>query len=416
MMNRTIRQSLLLLSLLLSPTVSSADNWWVEYYGGMNGDSFTDGLILDDGYIGFGTTSSFTSSPDQTHGAYVVRIDRNGILLWQKNISKLDNVIPSRIFRQAEGGFIAVGAGFDNASKQPGDIWLATFDDDGKDIRETLIRGVERFALTAVARLDDGSFVAGGSRRSIRNNDPDTLALVRFTEEGTLLWQRLVPNGADLLLRSLIRTSDGNLVASGSRRPKYRDSLLADSYIFAIRLTVDGDLVGDSRYHDLATIDCMGAAELPDGGLVLVGDRGRYDTATGTIVDYKGLLITLDRNGMEWGEPMIDSLFTVCNDVTVDDRGTVLVTGTGADTVEKIIVPRTVPAIGRYEYISNLALVEHRTFAEMNVVSATPTRILAMFDRIAVFGRTNLNGFLFSMTASATLPVEEVWEGTLDLR
>lgn len=400
--------------LFFSATLSwGAGNWWIEYYGGTKGDSFTDGLMLEDGYIGCGSTTSFLSVPGQTRGAYIVRTDRQGELLWQRNISRLDNVVPTRIFRREEGGFIVVGTGFDKSSPRNGDIWLATFDDNGNKPEEVLIRGAERFTLMAVVRLDDGSFVAGGSRTSIRSTDPDTLALVRFTGEGTILWQRPVPNGAEMLLQSLIRTTDGHLVASGNRWPKYRDSL-ANSYLFALRLTSDGDVALDRRYHVSGPINCASTAELPDGGLVLVGNKARYDTTTGTIVDNKGLLISIDRDGTTWSEPVIDELFTICNDVTVDDRGTVLVAGTGTDTVEKIVVPRTVPALARYT--STLAPIEGRTFADLNITFAAPTRIISQFDRIAVFGRTNLNGFLFSMAAAATLSVEEFREGVLDLK
>jgi hypothetical protein len=83
---------------------------WQRCYGGNNHDAINGILELDDGYIFTGSTES-TNMPGHKGDVdvWVVRIDFDGNIIWQKAFGGSRNEAGYNIFKTDDGGFIVVG-------------------------------------------------------------------------------------------------------------------------------------------------------------------------------------------------------------------------------------------------------------------------------------------------------------------
>jgi hypothetical protein len=92
---------------------------WQRCYGGNNHDAISGILELDDGYVFSGSTES-TNMPGHKGDmdVWVVRIDFDGNIIWQKAFGGSRGEAGDNIFKTDDGGFIVAG----NTNSNNGDV------------------------------------------------------------------------------------------------------------------------------------------------------------------------------------------------------------------------------------------------------------------------------------------------------
>jgi hypothetical protein len=146
---------------------------WQQCYGGNKHDAINGITEIDDGYVFMGSTSS-TDMPGHkgNNDVWVVRIDHEGNIIWQKVFGGSRNEWGANIFKTDDSGFIAVGvtqsnngdvSGNHSVSEHDHDIWMFKINSDGElqwqqcfggEGNETISRGVHR--------KSDNNFVIAG--------------------------------------------------------------------------------------------------------------------------------------------------------------------------------------------------------------------------------------------------------------
>jgi hypothetical protein len=198
---------------------------WQKTLGGLGADNANDIVATNDsGYL----IACETESLGVTHGsldAWVVKLDKNGNLLWQKALggSDLDGI--SSITESVDGGCVAAGY----TRSDDGDVigfpgfqdgWVVKLDKDGNLLWQKLLGGTDAEAFNSVVvSLDGGFVVAGGTRSSdgdvSGNRESFDAWVVKLDQEGDILWQRPLGGAGWDMGNSVISTPDGSYILAG---------------------------------------------------------------------------------------------------------------------------------------------------------------------------------------------------------
>jgi hypothetical protein len=147
---------------------------WQRCYGGNNHDAISGILELDDGYVFVGRTES-TNMPGHKgdYDVWVVRIDFDGNIEWQKVFGGSSYEAGNKIYTTDDNGFIVVGNTYSNngdvwgnhsISEHYPDIWMFKINGDGILQWQQCFGGVGREEIyKGVVRKSDNNFVISGT-------------------------------------------------------------------------------------------------------------------------------------------------------------------------------------------------------------------------------------------------------------
>lgn len=202
---------------------------WRGYFGGTNNDRAHAVVQADDG--GF-VLSGFTESDDydvsDTRGSYdfwVVKVDRNGNLLWERSFGGTGIEISQDITKTDDGGYVVAGHTFSSntdISKNNGesDMWLVKTDSTGNLVWEKSYGGTGFEAAHAVSFSKDGGFIIVGNSRSSdmdvdANAGENDMWAVKTDRNGDIVWQKTFGGSGLDFGFDVLETENGNIVLVG---------------------------------------------------------------------------------------------------------------------------------------------------------------------------------------------------------
>lgn len=177
---------------------------WRRYFGGTNNDRAHAVVQADDG--GF-VMSGFSESDDfdisNTKGSYdfwVVKIDENGTLLWEKSFGGTGIEVSYDIKKTPDGNYAILGHTFStdtDVSRNHGesDVWLIKIDDNGNLLWEKTFGGSEFDDAKGLDITPEGGFVIAGNSKSMdgdatENKGENDLWFIKTDSEGNLTHQK----------------------------------------------------------------------------------------------------------------------------------------------------------------------------------------------------------------------------------
>ncbi len=197
---------------------------WKKNYGGSGNDYIWDIRPTNDGgYIFAGHSDSTDGDVSQNFGAsdfWVVKLDTQGNIQWEKSYGGSDFEDVSKIIETGSGHFILIGSSFSNDgaftnNQGNSDIALAKIDNNGNLLWSQLFGGsgydvgidgiIDSFGnivISAYGNSNDDIFIgsSGGS---------DVL-LMSLTEDGFIIWTTLIGGSGNDQTYSLIQLNNGN--------------------------------------------------------------------------------------------------------------------------------------------------------------------------------------------------------------
>jgi len=164
--------------------------------------------VVEDGYIVCGQSiySSNKVGNSQVGGAYLIKYDKNGKLLWKKNYGNNKSAIFNDIY--IDGDYIyAVGLNNNEVGV------IVRFTKNGEYVDSNDYKYTDRLGFSGVTKLDDFIYVATSNKR----NDGDTDAMIiRYTSDLKYV-DEVIYTGKELeRFNKIITDSKDNLVAIGS--------------------------------------------------------------------------------------------------------------------------------------------------------------------------------------------------------
>ncbi|MFH6602967.1 hypothetical protein ACEZ3G_05725 [Maribacter algicola] len=202
---------------------------WRSYFGGSNNDRAHAVVQADDGgFVMTGFSESVDFDVSDSKGSYdfwVVKVDVDGNLLWQRSFGGSGIEIAQDIAKTNDNGYVITGNTFSNdtdVAKNNGesDIWLIKIDDKGNLVWERTFGGTLFDAAQSVRTCSDGGFMVTGNSKSndvdlIHNEGENDIWLVKTDSEGHMVWQKTFGgSGVDFGFDTL-ENSDKSIIVVG---------------------------------------------------------------------------------------------------------------------------------------------------------------------------------------------------------
>ncbi len=159
---------------------------WEQFIGGNDWDFGYQIIELPDSSLVIaGTTYSFGNNAD----GYIVRLDKSGNILWEKNTgSNAREELYSLTLNLKNDQIIAVGESDKNFATDSTDIYFVKLDTAGNILVDTTYGGIKFDNARQVAATYDSAFVTMGSTNSQYLADLDYYA-VKIDKNNTVAWE-----------------------------------------------------------------------------------------------------------------------------------------------------------------------------------------------------------------------------------
>jgi hypothetical protein len=244
---------------------AKGDELWRKEFDGGKADG-TSGLtavdeLPDGGFVAAGSTT--VRSAGQYDG-WVLRLDRDGKLLWAKTFGGAEEEALFAVAALRDGGAIATGAyGAD------GQGWLLRLGPNGEVVFDKRYGGAGYDVFNAVVPLRDGTFVATGTTRS-KGPAGGAAWVMRLDAKGDPMWERLLTPVKGASANTILALADGGfLVAGGSIVEPGLGSETERAWI--ARLGADGAVLWTKVFEGKGNENLFSVVALPDGGFALAG-------------------------------------------------------------------------------------------------------------------------------------------------
>lgn len=258
-----------------------------EYFSsGTYSSGYSNGITTDLAGNIYSTGKIYNGS---FYDAFVVKTDRNGNILWQKNISSNSSVdTEGKSIAVDFSGNVYVGG---QVNINTNDIFLVKFDFNGNNLWQyTLNRnpsGVEDKGLDIVIDSNNHIIIVGHSK------DTGSLdaGVIQYTKDGTFVWSSGYnsTNNKDDSAIGVAVDSSNNIYITG-----YSTQTAGNIDLLITKLTSDGQVSWSKRYNSSSDAEEKGNDIYIDslGYIYITGYSGskliilKFDTA-GNLLDYK---------------------------------------------------------------------------------------------------------------------------------
>jgi hypothetical protein len=145
-------------------TLEAPETEWTKTYGETLIDS--GGFVVqnsDGSYVIGGSTDSFGVFD---RDFWLIKIDANGNLLWNRTYGGIDREIGDSHIETSDGGFAIIGRTYQSGSSGPTDIWLIKTDKNGNQLWNKTYGGISYENGKSVLETNDGGFVIAGTTDS----------------------------------------------------------------------------------------------------------------------------------------------------------------------------------------------------------------------------------------------------------
>ena len=295
---------------------SGGELLWDKKYGGEDREEASSiSLQTDGGFILAGYTGSKGAGDLD---AWLVRVDKDGALLWDKTYGGVGNEGASDSAVLSDGSIVVLGhtesegAGMD-------DVWLLKTDANGILLWDKTYGGIDEDTGRALAVVSDGGFVVASSTVSKGAGGVD-LWVLRTDPEGNVLWDKTFGGALDDFARALLLLPDGKMVLAGGATKE----ALGQIDLWVLKLDAEGNQMWSQFYGDGDDEWALGLVGLPGAGFLVAGTSGMLSEG---LLD--GLAIRMDQDGQVlWDATFGGDAPDAFGPVTVNSGGTITCLGT----------------------------------------------------------------------------------------
>jgi len=184
---------------------------WQKTYGGTDWDEARSiQQTSDGGYAVAGRTDSFGAGD---RDFWVLKLDSDGNIQWQKTYGGADWDWARSIQQTSDGGYVVAGYTY-SFGAGTSDFWVLKLDRDGHIQWQKTYGGTDWDGARSIQQTSDGGYVVAGYTYSFGAGLNDFWVL-KLDRDGHIQWQKTY-GGADWdWARSIQQTSDGGYVVAG---------------------------------------------------------------------------------------------------------------------------------------------------------------------------------------------------------
>lgn len=187
---------------------------WSQRFTGLGNSGrffLFDALELPDGsWIAVGAASIIDRPPQN---AWIVRFSATGAVLWQSEYGGGQVETARSVIRTSDGGF-AVAGWSSSSGAGSDDVWVLKIDVNGAVQWQKTYGGFDADQAEGIVQLSDGGYAVAGYTNSFTASGHSPFVL-RLDAAGNLQWSKVVGSGVWGDLGAIARTGDGHIVVQG---------------------------------------------------------------------------------------------------------------------------------------------------------------------------------------------------------
>jgi uncharacterized repeat protein (TIGR01451 family) len=260
-------------------------------------------LVVGLSFSNDGTVTGHHGTTDSSD-AWIVKLNKSGDVEWQKSYGGSNTDEFTHAVQAGNGDFICVGTtrstdgdvtGLHTSGKVASDVWVVRIDRNGAIKWNKAFGGSEEDHGQVIRSTPDGNYVIGGDAQSndfdvSGNHGAADIWLLKINGQGNLLWQKTYGNANAQYVSSITVTSDNKYLISGYQEYKGYPAYQPGEYVLGVyeKAAVKTDAQGNSLWEQfpLFTTGPLGPSafisrifELPGGNLFSVGNAfNEYET------------------------------------------------------------------------------------------------------------------------------------------
>jgi len=235
---------------------------WEKTFGGNGYDGASSiQQTTDGGYIVAGWTESFGSGED----VYILKLDSNGEVEWQKTFGGEDYDEANSIQQTKDGGYIV--AGWTKSFGSGGaDAYILKFNSKGEIGWEKTFGGKGDDEANSIQQTTDGGYIVAGWTGSFGSGGYDVYIL-KLNSKGEVEWQKTFGGEDYDVANSIHQTTDGGYIVAGWTSSF--GSGEADVYI--LKLNSKGEMEWQKTFGGKGDDEANSIQQTTDGGYIVVG-------------------------------------------------------------------------------------------------------------------------------------------------
>ncbi len=257
---------------------------WEKTFGGTHdekGQSVCE--TSDGGYIITGFTRSFGAADADV---YLIKIDNNGTLLWEKVFGGANNDYGNSVCETSDSGYIITGA-TESFGAGDYDVYLIKTDSMGTLVWEKTFGGIYDNWGESGCETSDGDYIITGMTSSIVTLSSDVY-LIKIDNNGTLLWEKTFGGTEVDLGFSVCETFDGDYIITGMTS----SIVTLSSDVYLIKTDSSGTSVWEKTFGGSNNDYAFSVCETSDSGYIITGHSESFGAG-----DYNVYLIKTDSDG-----------------------------------------------------------------------------------------------------------------------
>lgn len=318
---------------------------WEKSLGGSSYDNANSiQQTFDGGYIVAGTSYSSDGDVIGNHGNYdywIVKLDNSGTVKWQKSFGGTQDDEALSVQQTLDCGFIV--AGFSNSTNGDvsgshglSDFWVIKLDIDGNLLWQKSFGGNNDDRPTSIQQTRDLGYIIAGHTFSkdgdVKGNHGNfDYWIVKLDLSGNLVWQRTLGGSQSEHAEAIRQTSDNGYIVAGYSNSNDGDVSgnhgLNDYWI--VKLDINGNILWQKSYGGSGNDLAYSVQQTDDGGYIVAGES---DSNDGDVIDNHGSydywIIKLNSIGkIQWQKSLGGSLDDVAYSLGLTDDGGYIIAG-----------------------------------------------------------------------------------------
>ncbi|MEO6166918.1 MAG: T9SS type A sorting domain-containing protein [Chitinophagales bacterium] len=260
---------------------------WQKSLGGSEEDeAYTVQQTADGGFIVAGNAESSDGDVTVNHGEedyWIVKLDADGNLMWQKSLGGSEEDEAYSVQQTVDGGYIIAGEsestdGDVAGNHGEGDYWIVKLDANGNLLWQKSYGGSSVDYPRMIKRTTDDGFIIAGWTSSVDgdvtdNNGDTDFWVIKLDAAGNLIWQKCLGGSDYDFAYSVQQTIDGGFIAAGYSHSN--DGNVTGNHgstdYWLVKLDVDGNLtwqksLGGSDYDQAYAVQ-----QTTDGDYIVAG-------------------------------------------------------------------------------------------------------------------------------------------------
>ena len=261
---------------------------WQKALGGSDWDqAFSIQQTIDGGYVVAGSTASNDGNVSGFHGGFsdfwVVKLNSFGTIVWQKVLGGSGTETAYSIQQTSDGGYIVAG----NSSSADGDItgnlgeydyWVVKLDINGNITWQKSLGGSDNDNAYSIQQTSDGGYVVAGQTNSFDgyvtgNHGSTDCWIVKLTSAGVVQWQKSLGGSENDVAYSIQQTTDGGFIVAGSSSSIDGDvsNAIGQDDAWIIKLNNIGNITWQKKWGGPGIEIAYFIQQTNDGGYLFAG-------------------------------------------------------------------------------------------------------------------------------------------------